>query len=146
MTGSKLTRSGTVAVDGQYAQGPDERDQGAVRRPDGGARARAAPGAAVRRARGHARHGRGRDAPPGTRGARRARAGRRGRASGRGRAGGPAQRRPEIGDYLPGQRGDDERTETRRFLEESAPGRAWARTVADQLTELKHPLPEIPDG
>src|SRR4051794_16342206 len=61
-------------------------------------------------------------------------------------AGLPAERRAEIGDYLLGQRGDDERTETRRFLEESAPGRAWARTVADQLTELKHPLPEIPDG
>src|SRR4051794_19854088 len=61
-------------------------------------------------------------------------------------AGLPAERRAEIGDYLLGQRGDDERTETRRFLEESAPGRAWARTVADQLTQLKHPLPEIPDG
>src|SRR4051794_15522731 len=61
-------------------------------------------------------------------------------------AGLPAERRAEIGDYLLGQRGDDERTETHRFLEESAPGRAWARTVADQLTELKHPLPEIPDG
>src|SRR3954452_7649036 len=61
-------------------------------------------------------------------------------------AGLPAERRAEIGDYLLGQRGDDERTETRRFLEESAPGRAWARTVADQLTELKDSLPEIPDG
>src|SRR3954468_10550685 len=61
-------------------------------------------------------------------------------------AGLPAERRAEIGDYLLGQRGDDERTETRRFLEESPPGRAWARTVADQLTELKDPLPEIPDG
>src|SRR3954451_5715429 len=61
-------------------------------------------------------------------------------------AGLPSERRAEIGDYLLGQRGDDERTETRRFLEESAPGRAWARTVADQLTELKDPLPEIPDG
>src|SRR3954447_20869393 len=61
-------------------------------------------------------------------------------------AGLPAERRAEIGDYLLGQRGDDERTETRRFLEESAPGRAWARTVADQLSELKDPLPEIPDG
>src|SRR4051794_13100716 len=61
-------------------------------------------------------------------------------------AGLPAERRAEGGDYLLGQQGDDDQAQTRRFLEESPPARAWARTVADQLTELKDPLPEIPDG
>ena len=58
----------------------------------------------------------------------------------------PADRRAEVGDYLLGQQSEDQRARTRRYLEESAAGRAWARTVADQLSELKDPLPEIPDG
>jgi hypothetical protein len=60
-------------------------------------------------------------------------------------AGVPAERRAEVGDYLLGQQGDEQQAQTRRFLEESPPARAWARTVAGQLSELKDPLPEIPD-
>jgi hypothetical protein len=62
-------------------------------------------------------------------------------------AGLPAERRAEIGDYLLGQQDADGQAQTRRFLAESAPGRAWARVVSDQLGEVaKDPLPEIPDG
>jgi anti-sigma-K factor RskA len=60
-------------------------------------------------------------------------------------AGLPADRRAEVGDYLLGQQGDDQQAQTRRFLEEDPAARGWARTVADQLSELKDPLPEIPD-
>jgi hypothetical protein len=62
-------------------------------------------------------------------------------------AGLAADRRAEVGDYLLGQQTDAQRAETYRFLEGSAPGRAWARTVSDQLGELaSDPLPAIPDG
>jgi hypothetical protein len=60
-------------------------------------------------------------------------------------AGLPAERRAEIGDYLLGKQSDEQQAQTRRFLEESPAARAWARTVAGQLSELKDPLPEIPD-
>jgi hypothetical protein len=56
-------------------------------------------------------------------------------------------RRAEIGDYLLGQQSAEQRADTYRFLEGSAPGRAWARVVADQLRDLaKNALPGIPDG
>src|SRR4051794_3592296 len=62
-------------------------------------------------------------------------------------AGLPGDRRARIGDYLLGQQSPEEQAGTRRFLEESPPGRAWARVVADQLGEVAtDPLPPIPDG
>ena len=62
-------------------------------------------------------------------------------------AGLPGDRRAQIGDYLLGQQSPEEQAETRAFLDESPPGRAWARVVADQLGEVaKDPLPRIPDG
>src|SRR4051812_13608952 len=61
-------------------------------------------------------------------------------------AGVPGERRAEVSDYLLGQQSAEEQARTRSFLEQSAAGRAWARTVAGQLSELKDPLPEIPDG
>jgi len=64
-----------------------------------------------------------------------------------GGAGLPGDRRAQIGDYLLGQQSPDEQAGTRQFLEESPPGRAWARVVADQLGEVaEDPLPPIPDG
>jgi hypothetical protein len=62
-------------------------------------------------------------------------------------AGLPADRRAELSDYLLGQQSDEQRAETYRFLESSAPARGWARVVADQLRELtSDDLPAIPDG
>lgn len=62
-------------------------------------------------------------------------------------AGLDAERRAEVGDYLLGQQSEERRAETYRFLQASAPGRAWARVVSDQLSELaKDRLPEIPEG
>jgi len=59
----------------------------------------------------------------------------------------PGDGRARIGDYLLGQQSPEEQAETRRLLEESPAGRAWARVVADQLGEVaKDPLPPIPDG
>jgi anti-sigma-K factor RskA len=59
----------------------------------------------------------------------------------------PAERRAEVGDYLLGQQSAERRAETYRFLEASAPGRAWARVVGDQLGDLANdPLPAIPEG
>jgi hypothetical protein len=56
-------------------------------------------------------------------------------------------RRAEVSDYLLGQQSADERAETHRFLEGSAPGRAWACVVADQLGDLAtEPLPDVPNG
>jgi hypothetical protein len=56
-------------------------------------------------------------------------------------------RREEIGDWLLGQQGDEERAATERFVAGSGPGRAWARVVADQLRDLGAArLPEIPAG
>jgi hypothetical protein len=56
------------------------------------------------------------------------------------------ERRAEIGDYLLGQRtAVAERLATRTYLEGSAPARAWAHALADQLGPLADgPLPEIP--
>jgi hypothetical protein len=51
----------------------------------------------------------------------------------------------EIADYLLGQQSASQRAEVRRFLEGSAAGRAWARTVAGELRPLAGDnLPEIP--
>src|SRR3954466_2852583 len=62
-------------------------------------------------------------------------------------AGLPADRRAEVSDYLLGQQIDAQRAQTHRFLEGSAPGRARARVVSDQLADLSsEPLPPIPDG
>jgi hypothetical protein len=62
-------------------------------------------------------------------------------------AGLPADRRAELSDYLLGQQSGEQRAETYRFLESSAPARGWARVVADQLRELtSDDLPAIPDG
>jgi hypothetical protein len=62
-------------------------------------------------------------------------------------AGLPAERRAEVGDYLLGQQSAEEQAATRAFLAESAAGRAWARTVSDQLGDMaKDPLPEVPEG
>jgi hypothetical protein len=56
------------------------------------------------------------------------------------------ERRAEIGDYLLGQRaGVAERLATRTYLASSAPARAWAHALADELAPLADgPLPEIP--
>lgn len=51
----------------------------------------------------------------------------------------------EISDYLLGQQSASGRAATRAFLEGSASGRAWARTIATQLRPLAGAdLPEIP--
>jgi hypothetical protein len=51
----------------------------------------------------------------------------------------------EIADYLLGQQSASQRAETRLFLEGSASGRAWARTVSGELRPLAGDnLPEIP--
>jgi len=56
-----------------------------------------------------------------------------------------AERRAEVTDYLLGQQSASERQATREFLEGSAAGRAWARTVAGELRPLGgDALPEIP--
>src|SRR3954463_10600035 len=155
MTGSKLTRGGTIALDGQYAQGrmsginelsvdqmavlglvlrqgrPFSELAGMLDMDEGEMRRRAhealdalgAPDGA---------------GPPAGRPAR------LGAAEG---AGLPAERRAEIGDYLLGQQSGDEQAATRRFLEESAAGRAWARTVSAQPGDMaKGPLADVPQG
>jgi hypothetical protein len=54
-------------------------------------------------------------------------------------------RQDEVGDYLLGQQSAAEAATTRTFLEGSAPGRSWAREVAEQLEPVaREPLPEIP--
>jgi hypothetical protein len=53
----------------------------------------------------------------------------------------------EIGDYLLGQQSASERAATREFLEDSQPGRDWARHVASELRGAGiagDDLPEIP--
>lgn len=51
----------------------------------------------------------------------------------------------EVADYLLGQQSASQRAETRLFLEGSAAGRAWARTVAGELRPMAGDnLPEIP--
>lgn len=57
----------------------------------------------------------------------------------------PADRREQIGDYLLGQGSDPvEQLRARSFLGSSAPGRAWARAVADELAPLSADLPAVP--
>jgi hypothetical protein len=56
-----------------------------------------------------------------------------------------ASRRGQIADYLLGQQDEREALSTRGFLEGSAAGGAWARSVAAELRELAGDrLPEIP--
>jgi hypothetical protein len=56
----------------------------------------------------------------------------------------PAQR-DEIADWLLGQQRAEQRAGTERFVAGSAPARAWARVVADQLRGLgAQRLPDIP--
>jgi len=59
-----------------------------------------------------------------------------------------AAQREEIGDYLLGQQaGVAERLATRTYLDSSAPARAWAHAISEQIAPLsKAPLPEIPSG
>jgi hypothetical protein len=57
------------------------------------------------------------------------------------------ERQDEIGDYLLGQQSASERAATREFLEDSQPGREWARHVASDLRAAGvagDELPEIP--
>src|SRR3954469_652746 len=139
MTGSKLTRGGTIAVSGQYAQSPMSGinelsvDQMAVL------------GLVLRQGRPFSELAGMLDMDEGEMRRRAHEAlDARGPADG---AGLPAERRAEIGDYLLGQQSGDEQAATRRFLEESAAGRAWARVVSDQLGDMaKEPLPEVPEG
>jgi hypothetical protein len=54
-------------------------------------------------------------------------------------------RRAEIADYLLGQQSASGRQDTRELLEDSAPGRAWARAVAAELRPVAGDLlPDIP--
>src|SRR5687768_12804041 len=51
----------------------------------------------------------------------------------------------DVADYLLGQQSASRRAQTRQLLEQSAPARAWARTVASELRPLAgDTLPEIP--
>jgi hypothetical protein len=57
------------------------------------------------------------------------------------------ERQDEIGDYLLGQQSASERAATREYLEDSQPGREWARQVASELRAAGvagDELPEIP--
>jgi hypothetical protein len=57
------------------------------------------------------------------------------------------ERQDEVGDYLLGQQSASERAATREFLEDSQPGRDWARHVASELRSAGvagDDLPEIP--
>ena len=55
------------------------------------------------------------------------------------------ERQDEIADFLLGQQSASQRASTRHFLEDSAPGRAWARLVAAELRPLAgDSVPEIP--
>jgi hypothetical protein len=58
----------------------------------------------------------------------------------------PEDSRHEIADYLIGQQTASQRAATREYLEASAPGRAWARSVATALAPLATTtkLPEVP--
>ncbi len=60
-------------------------------------------------------------------------------------AGLTTERQDEIADYLLGQQSASERLVTRQYLEESASGRAWARSVASELRPLAgDALPDVP--
>jgi hypothetical protein len=69
-------------------------------------------------------------------------------ALGPGAAGLPSDRRQAIADWLLGQQGPDEASETRAFVEGSPAGRAWADAVAKELRPLAGDrLPDVPqDG
>jgi hypothetical protein len=55
------------------------------------------------------------------------------------------ERQDEVADYLLGQQSASQRAATREFLEGSAAGRAWARTVAGELRGTAGDnLPDIP--
>lgn len=57
------------------------------------------------------------------------------------------EQQDEIGDYLLGQQSASERAATREYLEDSQPGRDWARQVASELRGAGiggDDLPEIP--
>jgi sigma-70-like protein len=55
------------------------------------------------------------------------------------------ERRRELADHLLGQQSAAHRAATREYLEDSAAGRSWARTVAGALRPLAgDALPEIP--
>jgi hypothetical protein len=55
------------------------------------------------------------------------------------------ERQDEISDYLLGQQTASERAATRAFLEGSAAGRSWARSVSSELRPLAgETLPDIP--
>jgi hypothetical protein len=57
----------------------------------------------------------------------------------------PPERQDELADHLLLQQSASERRASRTFLEGSAPGRAWARTVAGELRPVGgDALPEIP--
>jgi hypothetical protein len=56
-----------------------------------------------------------------------------------------AERREQISDYLLGQQSGEQAAGTRGFLEGSDSGRAWARSVADELREVAGDrVPEVP--
>lgn len=56
-----------------------------------------------------------------------------------------ADRRSELADYLLGQQSASRRAATREYLDDSAPGRHWAREVAAALRPIAgDSLPEIP--
>src|ERR1700677_3199592 len=59
-----------------------------------------------------------------------------------------AEQRENIGDYLLGQQpGVAERLAARTVLDGSAPARAWAQAVSEQIAPLSSvPLAEIPAG
>jgi len=56
-----------------------------------------------------------------------------------------SERQDELADHLLLQQTASERAATRQFLETSAPGRAWARTVAAELEPIAGgALPDVP--
>ncbi len=56
-----------------------------------------------------------------------------------------SERQDEVGDHLLLQQTASERAATRRFLESSVPGRAWARKVAAELGPIAgEELPDVP--
>ncbi|HEX5225170.1 MAG TPA: sigma-70 region 4 domain-containing protein, partial [Solirubrobacteraceae bacterium] len=56
------------------------------------------------------------------------------------------EQRTRVGDYLLGQQGISERLQTRTFLAETPPARAWAAALAQALQPVSaEPLPEIPE-
>jgi hypothetical protein len=57
------------------------------------------------------------------------------------------ERRHELADWLLGQQSEGQAAATSAFLAGSAPGRAWARTVGDQLRPIGGDrVPDVPEG